>query len=120
MTNSRGLALALLSLIALLLASVAAVDIDVVPMRLDNPTPDGSGVKFFRLAADPNDADSTSLDGFKIITQSLGLWGQAFKLWNAVGNNCDGAVLANDDIGTSFPTSLSLPYPCSLSSCSGC
>jgi hypothetical protein len=69
-------------------------------MRIDNPTPDGSGVKLFLLAADPDDSDAAALGGFKIVSQSLGPAGQAFKLWNPTNNDCDGTVLANDMTGT--------------------
>jgi hypothetical protein len=98
-----------MAVMTMLVASVAAVDIDVLPMRIDNPTPDGSGVKLFLLAADPDDSDACAIGGFKIVSQSLGPAGQAFKLWNPTNNNCDGTVLANDMTGTYLPTlSLSL------------
>jgi hypothetical protein len=85
-------------------SSAAAVDIDVLPLRIDNPKPDGSGVMFFHLLADPADADIASLNGFKIASLSSSPSGQAFKLWNAAGNNCDGTVLSVGDPGT-------LPFP---------
>jgi hypothetical protein len=84
---------ALLALLAMMIAASCSA-ISVLPLRVDNPSPDGDGVVFIRLQSDPTDVAPTN---FKIMNIDF-IAGQALKLWNDANNDCTGTTLAVNDL----------------------
>jgi hypothetical protein len=94
------LTVAVMVLLAILMtASSCSAAIKVLPLRVDNPSPDGDGVVFIKLRADPADPAVGDMAKFQITSLNF-LDGQVLKMWDATNNNCDGTALAVNDFGT--------------------
>lgn len=81
-----------------------AVSIAALPLRVDNPKPDGSGVVFIQLQADPSDPNISQLDHFNITGITFSISGQSLRLWDSTNNNCNGTELAVNSVGTRTTT----------------
>ncbi len=104
------LTVALMVLLAILMTASCSAAINVLPLRVDNPSPDGDGVVFIKLRADPADPAVGDLSQFQITSLNF-LDGQVLKMWDGTNNNCDGQPLAATDYGTtSYDHHFYLPY----------
>jgi len=101
------LTVALMVLLAILMTASFSAAINVLPLRVDNPSPDGDGVVFIKLRADPADPAVGDLAKFQITSLNF-LDGQVLKMWDATNNNCDGTALAVSDYGTLLMIIISL------------
>jgi hypothetical protein len=99
LASPRGLLVFCLALALFAASRVGAGSVDVLPLRIDNPKPDGEGVAFIKLRVDPRSSSSSAslLASFKIVRLNF-VPGQQLKLWNDIDHNCGGDVLSNDDI----------------------
>lgn len=90
------LTVAVMVLLAILMTASSSAAINVLPLRVDNPSPDGDGVVFIKLQADPADPAVGDLAKFQITSLNF-LDGQVLKMWDATNNNCNGTALAVSD-----------------------
>jgi hypothetical protein len=100
----RPAGVALLAMLAMMIAASCSA-ISVLPMRVDNPSPDGDGVVFIKLQSDPTDVAPAN---FQILSTTF-LAGQSLKLWNTATNDCTGTVLNTNDLG--MAPRAPLPFP---------
>jgi len=82
--------------LALLLAFLAyAHCLNVFSQRVDVPSPDGSGVAFVQLQADPWDPNFNLLAGFNITGFTFINNEQSLRLWDPVAEDCSGTLLSS-------------------------
>jgi len=80
---------------ALLFAFLAyAHCLDVLNQRVDVPFPDGSGVAFVQLQADPTDPNFNLLSGFNVTSFTFINSEQSLRLWDPVAQDCSGSLLS--------------------------
>jgi len=94
--TNKLLLMAITSRIVLIFALLAYVQcLNVLNQRVDIPDPDGSGVAFVQLQADPSDPNFNLLTGFSITSFNFINAEQSLRLWDSVADDCSGALLSS-------------------------
>jgi hypothetical protein len=93
------LTMAMVVLLAILMTTLSLATINMLPLHVDNPLPDGNGVVFIKLQANPTNPAVGDLAKFQITSLNF-LDGQVLKMWDTTNNNCNSTALAVNDYGT--------------------